>query len=54
MPETIATITAIQDGWRVRSPSGLEVVVDDVRFARYEIAKLIDPTAGTSCPANSV
>lgn len=43
VPDLIATIAPVQDGWLVRSPSGPEVLVDDLRFARYEIAKLTAP-----------
>jgi hypothetical protein len=42
MPET-ATITPVEGGWLVRSPRGLEVVVEDLRFATFDIARLIDP-----------
>lgn len=42
MSET-ATIAPIEGGWLVRSPKGAEVVVEDIRFATFDIARLIDP-----------
>ncbi|MFE3322013.1 hypothetical protein [Nocardia sp. NPDC059195] len=42
MPET-ATIAPVKGGWLVRSRNGLEVVVEDIRFATFDIARLIDP-----------
>ncbi|MEU5408691.1 hypothetical protein [Nocardia asteroides] len=42
MPET-AIITPTKRGWRVRSSCGQEVEVDDIRYATFDIAKLIDP-----------
>lgn len=42
MPET-ATIAPVEGGWLVRSLSGLEAVVEDIREATFRIARLIDP-----------
>ncbi|MFC4127215.1 hypothetical protein [Nocardia rhizosphaerae] len=40
---TIATITPTEGGWLVRVPTGAEAVVDDIRYAAFDAAKLIDP-----------
>lgn len=43
MPKLTARIRSVEGGWVVQA-GGREVLVDDLRFARYEVAKLIDST----------
>ncbi|NKX90977.1 hypothetical protein [Nocardia coubleae] len=42
MPDTV-TITPVESGWVVRVPSGAEAVVDDLRSAAFDAARLMDP-----------